>query len=202
VYQTSTCWLVALNWPIYLALLTFGPPLLRVFGRGFGEGEVVLIVLAAAMLVATAVGPVDVVLLMGGRSSWNLVNTIVALAANLTLNLLLTPRYGLAGAALAFAVSVLLNNLMPLAQVWWFLRLHPFGEGVLVAAALSGLCFGLVGLALRELLGPTVVGFAVYAVLGCGLYAALLWRYRAQLEVEALRGILRGRARRRVPAEA
>ena len=28
-YQTTTSWLVALNWPIYLALLTFGPALLR-----------------------------------------------------------------------------------------------------------------------------------------------------------------------------
>jgi O-antigen/teichoic acid export membrane protein len=194
VYQTGTCWMVALNWPIYLVLIVFGPPLVAIFGRDFAGGEVVLVILSAAMLAATAVGPVDVVLLMGGRSSWNLVNTVIALAANLALNLLLTPRFGLAGAAAAFAASILLNNLIPLVQVWWFLGLHPFGAGTWVAAGLSAACFGAVGLAVRALLGPTVTGFAVFAVAGCALYAALLWRFRDRLEVEALRGILRRRA--------
>jgi O-antigen/teichoic acid export membrane protein len=193
VYQTSTCWLVALNWPIYLALLTFGPALLAVFGRDFAGGEVVLVVLSATMLVATACGPVDVVLLMGGKSSWNLANTLVALGANLALNFALTPRYGLAGAAVAFAVGILLNNLLPLVQVWWFLRLHPFGAGVWVAAGLSAVSFGLVGLAIRALLGPTVIGFVAYALVSCVVYAALLWRFRDRLDWAALRGILRRR---------
>ncbi len=108
------------------------------FGRDFAGGEVVLVVLAATMLVATAVGPVDVVLLMGGRSSWNLVNTVVALGANLALNVALIPRYGLAGAAVASAVGILLNNLLPLAQVWRSMGLHPFGPGAGVAGGPVG----------------------------------------------------------------
>jgi O-antigen/teichoic acid export membrane protein len=200
-YQTTTGWMVALNWPIYLALIGFGPALLQVFGRDFAGGEVVLVVLAATMLVATACGPVDVVLLMGGRSSWNLANTLLALAANLTLNFALTPRYGLAGAAVAFAAGILLNNLVPLVQVWWSLRLHPFGGGVGVAAALSAVSFGLVGLAVRALVGPTLAGFVLYGLAGGVLYAVLLWRFRDRLEWAALRGILR-RADRPTPVEA
>ena len=196
-YQTTTSWMVALNWPIYLTLLTFGPVLLAVFGRGFAGGDVVLVVLSATMLLATAVGPVDVVLLMGGRSAWNLVNTLVALAANLALSFALTPRYGLAGAAVAFAAGILLNNLLPLVQVWRSMGLHPFGPGTGVAAALSAVSFGVVGLVLRVVLGPTLTGFVAYAVVGCGLYAVLLWRFRDRLEWEALSGILR---RPRAPA--
>jgi O-antigen/teichoic acid export membrane protein len=201
-YQTTTSWMIALNWPIYLALLTFGPALLQVFGRDFAGGEVVLVVLSATMLVATAVGPVDVVLLMGGRSSWNLVNTVVALGANLALNFALTPRYGLAGAAVAFAAGILLNNLLPLVQVWRSMGLHPFGPGTGMAAILSAVSFGLVGLVLRALAGPTVAGFLAYAVVGCALYAGLLWRFRDRLEWEALSGILRRRTGPRAPAEA
>jgi O-antigen/teichoic acid export membrane protein len=190
-YQTTTSWMVALNWPIYLALIAFGPALLEVLGADFAGGEVVLVVLSATMLVATAAGPVDVVLLMGGRSAWNLANTVAALAANLACNFALTPRFGLAGAAVAFAAGILVNNLLPLAQVWRSMGLHPFGPGTGVAAALAAVSFGLVGLAVRALAGPTLAGFAVYAVLGCGLYAALLWRFRDRLEWAALRGSLR-----------
>jgi len=75
--------------------------------------------------------------------------------------------------------------------VWRSQGLHPFGRGVAVAAALSAVSFGLVGLGLRALLGPTVAGLAVYAVAGGGLYAALLWRYRERLEWQALRAVLR-----------
>jgi O-antigen/teichoic acid export membrane protein len=137
-----------------------------------------------------------VVLLMGGRSSWNLFNTLVSLGANLALNFALTPRYGLAGAAVAFAVGILLNNLLPLVQVWRSMGLHPFGQGTGVAAVLSAVSFGLVGLGIRALLGPTVAGLVAYAAAGVGLYAVLLWRFRDRLEWEALRGILRRRAGR------
>jgi O-antigen/teichoic acid export membrane protein len=153
------------------------------------------------MLVATAVGPVDVVLLMGGGSAWNLVNTVLALGANLALNVALIPRYGLAGAAAASAAGTLLNNLLPLVQVWRSLRLHPFGRGVGVAAVLSLVSFGLLGLGLRALLGPTLVGLVVYVVAGCGLYAALLWRFRDRLDWQALRAVL-ARPRRSRPAGA
>jgi O-antigen/teichoic acid export membrane protein len=195
VYQTATAWLIALTWPIYLALLTFGPALLAVFGADFAGGQVVLVVLAAAMLAATAVGPVDVVLLMGGGSGWNLANTVAALAANLALGVALVPRFGLAGVAVASAAGNLVNNLLPLLQVRRSLGLHPFGPGVGVAAALSAVSFGLVGLGLRALLGPTAAGLAVYAAAGCGLYAALLWRWRDRLAWPALQGILGRRAR-------
>ncbi|HYY77800.1 MAG TPA: lipopolysaccharide biosynthesis protein [Actinomycetes bacterium] len=194
VFQTTTCWMVGLNWPIYLVLVAYGPALLRVFGSGFGEGQVALVILAATMLLATAVGPVDVVLLMGGRSSWNLLNTVLALATNLLLNLALTPRLGLAGAGLAFAGGILVNNLLPLAQVWRLLRLHPFGRGTLVVAGIAAACFGVVGLAMRALAGPSVPAFLAYAVLSCALYAAALWRFRERLELPALAAALLGHA--------
>jgi O-antigen/teichoic acid export membrane protein len=162
----------------------------------------VLVVLAATMLVATAVGPVDVVLLMGGGSTWNLVNTLLALGANLALNVVLIPRYGLAGAAAASAAGTLLNNLLPLVQVWWSMGLHPFGSGVAVAAGLSAVCFGVLGVGLRILLGPTVTGLAVYAVASSVLYAALLWRFRDHLDWQALRGVLARPGRRSRPVGA
>jgi hypothetical protein len=59
-----------------------------------------------------------------------------------------------------------------------------------VAAALSAVCFGAVGVAVRALLGPTVPGLVVYTLTGCALYALLLWRFRERLEVVALRGLL------------
>ena len=76
-----------------LVFAVFGPLLLGVFGRGFDQGSTALAILSVAMLVNLGTGNVTVVLLMGGKSSWNLVNTAIALALNIGLNLVLIPRY-------------------------------------------------------------------------------------------------------------
>ncbi len=107
VYQVATAWLMLMAWPMYLGLAVFAPLLLRVFKPQYVSGASSLEILAVTMLVATGIGPVDMVLLMGGRSFWNLSNVIVALGVNVALSLILIPRIGIAGAALAWAGSIL-----------------------------------------------------------------------------------------------
>ena len=75
-------------------MAVFAPVLVQVFGDGFGGGAIVLTILSLAMLASMACGPVDVVLLMGGRSWWSAGNTMVALTLNVVLNLILIPRTG------------------------------------------------------------------------------------------------------------
>jgi Membrane protein involved in the export of O-antigen and teichoic acid len=156
VYQTATTWLVTLTWPLYLTFALFSPTLLRVFDSGFSAGETSLIVLGLTMLVATGVGTVDVVLLMGGRSSWNLIDTAVALVVGVILNVLLIPPLGVTGAAIAWAASILTRNLASLAQVWIFMRLHPFGPGFKRAAVPALVLYGGLGLVMRLLLGTSI----------------------------------------------
>jgi O-antigen/teichoic acid export membrane protein len=183
VYQASTAWLVLLTWPVYITCLLFAPALLAIFGPGFAGGRAPLLILAGAMLVATAVGPVDVVLLMAGKSWWNLANTMVALGVNIALNLVLIPRYGIAGAGIAWAASVLVNNLVPLAQTWSRLHLHPFGRELPVAAVASAACFVTAGVAARLALGPTLEGLVAYAIVGGTAYLAILRALRDRLEL-------------------
>lgn len=195
VYQAATAWLMLMTWPIYLTIAIFAPVLLGLFGEPYVRAAVPLLIIAVAMMISAATGPVDVVLLMAGRSTWNLFNTVLALTANVVLNLLLIPRLGITGAAIAWATSILLNNLVPLAQVWRFLDMHPFGPGFPRAATLALLCFGGIGLASRLLVGATAAGLAIAVVLGGGAYLLLLRRNREPLELPVLGETLRARSR-------
>lgn len=199
VYQTSTAWLMLAAWPIYLSLAVFAPVLLGIFGREFVAGQYVLVILALTMLLASGVGPVDVVLLMGGKSVWNLANTVASLTLNVSLNLVLIPRLGITGAALAWSVSILVNNLAPLAQVWAFLRLHPFGSAVARAALSAAVCYGILGLTIRFVFGASIATLIVYQVVAGLLYLACLVRFRVPLELAAFWQALR-RRRRETPA--
>jgi O-antigen/teichoic acid export membrane protein len=196
VYQTATWWLIVASWPVFLVFAVFGPLLLGVFGTGFDQGATALAILSVAMLVNLGTGNVTVVLLMGGKSSWNLVNTAIALALNIGLNLLLIPRYGIEGSAIAWAVSIIVDNVLALVEVWLFLGMRPFGRGYLPAAGTALVCIGGVGLAARAVFGPGAVGFVVFLVVALPLYAIAIWRRREVLRLGELFGAF-GRTRTR-----
>jgi O-antigen/teichoic acid export membrane protein len=186
LYQTATVWLMALAFPAYITTMVFAPLLLGVFGRGFGSGATSLIILGAANLFAAACGPVDVVLLMAGRSGLSLVNNGIALSANVGLNLLLIPRYGINGAAIAWAASLFITNAFPLVQVWRSPGVHPFGRGWATILGLSVACVAGVQVVVRLLLGSTLTALVVAIVATAALYGFALHRYRDALDVRAL----------------
>jgi O-antigen/teichoic acid export membrane protein len=195
VYQTSTWWLTAASWPLYLLLAIFSPLVLRIFGEEFVSGHVALTILASGMLVSMACGPVSVVLLMGGKSSWNLYNTILSATVGIGLSVVLTPKYGIEGAAVAAATAVVLNNIVPLVQVWLSMRLHPLGFGFGVVAASALATFGGLGLLARVTFGPSAPAFLLAAAAATILYLALLNHFRHTLQLGVIRDVLKFRRR-------
>jgi O-antigen/teichoic acid export membrane protein len=196
IYRTTTAWLTLVSWPIYLMALLFAPLLLGIFGPGYQRGAAAAAILCAAMLVATACGPVDSMLLMGGRSGLSLMNTGLALATNVGLDLLLVPSMGVTGAALGWAAAIFVNNLLPLWQVNRHLRMHPVGEGTKAAFLVCLVSFGAVAGACRLVLGDGLLGFVVAGLLGTGTFLWMARRRAGELELAALAAVPRRRQRR------
>lgn len=194
LYQTSTGWVVALTWPLYLLVAVFAPAYLQAFGAGYRQGSaaVVVALLCAAMLVAAACGMVDMVLTMGGRTTWNLANVALAFGVNLAVDLVAIPRLGILGAALGWALALLAKNLVPLGQIAAVLRLHPFGPGTIRAALLAAGCVGVPAIAARLLFGAGPAGLAVALAVAVPAYAAgcLACRHQLRLSPTALLGRL------------
>ena len=189
LFETATAWLVLIAWPLYLLCAVFATPMMAAFGAGYEGGTDVILVLTGAMLVASASGMVNMVLSMAGRTSWNLVTTVLGLAANLSLNIILIPHLGVLGAALAWAAAILINNVVPLALIVWSLRIHPYGAATLVAGGLAGLCFGVLPFLGRAVLGDGIATLAGLAALGAILYAGGCWRLRKPLRLGTLRAL-------------
>lgn len=196
LFETATSWLVLLAWPAYLTVMIFGSTLVRTFGAGYGEGAEVLAIVGGAFLFATATGPVDVVLLMGGKSKLSLLNNVVALVVNIGLNLALIPSMGLRGAAIAWGASLLISNLLPLIQVWRTIGIQPIGPRWSLAVGAALLAVGLPEVVLRLVLGPSVPAMALAVLVSGTLYVGVLWTCRERLELASLVAGLRRRSRR------
>jgi O-antigen/teichoic acid export membrane protein len=186
VYHTATSWLVAASWPFLLVLLVFAPLFLSMFGQHFVIGASVTMLLAAGSLLNMAIGPIGAVLLMGGHSLWGLFISVFSLALNVTLNLILIPKYGMVGSAIAWDASIVVNNVLPMIVASKLMKITPLGRGFFVAAAASLSVYGGLGLLTRMIFGTAVVPFLVYLVVATLLYALLLLRFRRSLQLGAL----------------
>jgi O-antigen/teichoic acid export membrane protein len=196
LYQTATGWLVFTTWPLYLLVICYAPVYLRLFGSGYRSGAPVVAVLACATLIATGCGMVDVVLSMAGRTRWNLGNVSLALAAMVAIDLALIPHLGALGAAIGLATAVVVNNLLPLAQVGSALGLHPFGRATLAAAGLAAGCFGLLPLAVAVVAGTGPKALLIAVVIATTAYLTGARRLRRTLALDAFAAALRRRKRR------
>ncbi|CAM3556959.1 polysaccharide biosynthesis C-terminal domain-containing protein [Stackebrandtia soli] len=180
LYQTTTAWIVLATWPLFLTTAVAAPFYLGLFGPEYTGDDAVAVVwvLAAGMVLSSGCGVVDMVLSMAGRTSWQLYNVCAALAVNVTIDLLLIPRWGILGAAIGWTAALAVNNLIPLCQLAFTFGLHPFGRSTTRAMALAAACFVVPPLA-GESFGSTALVVSVMAAVGC--YLATAWRFRATL---------------------
>ncbi len=197
VYQVSTWWVMIGSWPVYIVIAVWSSFFMRhLFGASFVFGATALTIMSLGMLVSMAAGPVQVILLMGGHVVWNLANTVLTLILTAVLSLVLIPHHGIDGAALALAIATAVNNIAALIQVRVLMRLGTLGRGFWIVAAASVVCFGVVGVLMRNEIGSSIGSFGAFALLSSALYAVALYWFRDVLELGVLWDTLIGARRR------
>jgi O-antigen/teichoic acid export membrane protein len=184
LYAISTAWLIMLTWPMYILLAIFAPSAMGIFGSGFVSGSGALVILSGAVILGAGVGPVDILLVMKGKSTWSLWNTGLAAGLSIVLNLILIPILGVVGAAISLATSRVVANLLPLAQLNHLANLHPFGDTWARAALTSSLIFGGVGLIVKFALGSGLTAAITAGVIAALAYVPVLWRSRALIGLD------------------
>jgi O-antigen/teichoic acid export membrane protein len=100
-------------WPSLAAtvlILALGKPFLWLFGPQFVDGYALMFILAVGLLSRAAVGPVERLLNMLGEQRACALVYAFAFAVNLGLCILLIPRFGATGAAIATSCAVLAES--------------------------------------------------------------------------------------------
>ena len=126
LFKSLTRWTLAATMPVFLLLLIAPGDALRIFGSEFSGGQTALLILLAGQFINIATGSVGFILIMVGRTGWDLVVYAGSLALNLALAFWLCPRYGMEGAAIANAVTFALSKWARLALVKRFVDIQPY----------------------------------------------------------------------------
>jgi O-antigen/teichoic acid export membrane protein len=126
LFKSLTRWTLAATLPAFLVLLVAPEPALRLFGSEFTGGKTALLVLIAGQFINVATGSVGFVLIMVGRTGWDLIVYAASLVVNLGLAYWLCPEYGMTGAAVANSVTFALSKWARLAFVYRFVHIQPY----------------------------------------------------------------------------
>lgn len=194
VHRMSTVGAVASTWPVYLGLAVFSPAVLSLVGERFVEGADALTVLCVAMLGVVATGNANTVLNMAGKSHWAAVNTGVATAVMLGLDLLLVPSLGMVGAAIGWGAALLTDAALGTLELRRGVGIRFWDPRATAAAATAVVAFGGPALLVRALLGTSLPAAAAGAAVASAVYAATVWTRRRALGLDAFAATLRKRS--------
>lgn len=176
LYETVTRVLVGLAMPFYTTLIVFAPVALSLFGPGFVEGRHALRVAAAGMALALSAGALQSVILMAGKSSWQVQNKVAALLTIIVSLWFLVPTWGIVGAAAAWVAAISVDTWRAAVQVRR-LGVALVARETLLVAVTAVVLFGSVGAATAALL-PGWPGLVAHLAVAGSCYVLVIWRRR------------------------
>ncbi|MFL5735734.1 MAG: polysaccharide biosynthesis C-terminal domain-containing protein [Actinomycetota bacterium] len=171
LYKALTRWMLAGTIPLLLLILVVPGPILLVFGGNFASGTTALRILLIGQLINVAVGSVGFILIMVGRTGWDLAVYAGSFVLDLVVAFALCPSLGTKGAAIAQAITLAVSNGVRLYLVWRFVHIQPFNKyyfRLAIPAGVTLLAMAATHLVLRhaawpvDLLGTGIVGGFVY----------------------------------------
>ena len=174
LYKNVTRWTLAATIPVLLVLGILPEETLRIFGNEFRAGADALRILIIGMIVPVMVGTVGFILIMAGRTGWDLVIYLAAFAIDIGVAVSLAGPTGLGirGAAIAQALTLSFSATARLLLVRRFLGIWPFDRAwlrLLVPTALGAVSMALAHAAMPndrwflDLLVSAAAGGLVYA---------------------------------------
>jgi len=142
VYGTVTRWTVTAAIPPLLVVNLYSREILAIFGPEFPAGTWVLVLLSASQFANCLIGPTSYMLVMTDHQYLVMGNSLVLGVLNVVLNYVCILYFGLIGAAVATASTLVLINATRLVELWYTERMIPYSLAFwkpLTAGTLTGL---------------------------------------------------------------
>lgn len=111
-FAATTRWIFLASLLAGIVVVVFGARILEFFGRDFASGYPSLLILTVGHVLAAVLGPLTSFLMMTGRQDSAAVVHVSSAVANVLLNLVLIPRFGIVGAAFASSLSLIIMQLV------------------------------------------------------------------------------------------
>jgi len=168
VFTATTKWISLIAFPIVLVLILFPESVIRLFFRPeYIPAATALGVYALGMFSRVFVGPNGAMIKAINQTRVDLISAVIGAMTNIVLNIVLIPRFGIEGAALATGLGFLMYNITEVSVVYYHMGIHPFALNSVKPLLVTVI----VAISIQRYLMPAEVGFAGLFLFGVGITA-------------------------------
>ena len=165
LYVLISRWILLLTLPLFSILFFFPRYVLSfLFGSSYIGASSVLIILSIGFIFHVILGPNGSTLTAFGNVKIQMYSSVASMVSNIGLNIILIPPYGIQGAAVATAVSLVIPNLILSIELFRRNRLHPFSINY-VKPVLFSIIFIIVFSYIFKLFTPTLFLIILYILI-------------------------------------
>jgi O-antigen/teichoic acid export membrane protein len=119
VVTVSTRVILLINFLIMLVMIFLGKPILKLtYGPEYVGAYLPLTIILVGQTINSATGTVAPLLNMGDKEKSTVLAVAISTVVNIGLNMLLSPKYGINGAAIATSISLIVLNVL----LWWMVK--------------------------------------------------------------------------------
>jgi len=174
LYQDVCRWITAIGFAPFLLTVLLAKDFMAIFGGEFVAGWPVLVLIAAAQMFSSSVGPTNRILAMTGRQNIFMITILSSTAVSIAGSVPLVYLYGAVGAAVATAAGLVVFNVASVLFVRRLLGVWPYNSQYLKPLVAGSLGAAVVLVARLALTPPEgVAAILVFGPLFLLAYVAL-----------------------------
>lgn len=170
-YRIITKWTFTVGLMIFLGIVFFGESALHLFGREFIYGHTALILVAVGNLAKVITGQSGSMNSMTGHTKVNLVTSVVTFVINVVLNLILIPKHGIIGAAIATLVSSIIGNFTSLIYLYITQKIQPYDITYLKPIVAGGVSYTVIYFINRAIMWEGVTDILIKGCIYVAVFA-------------------------------
>jgi len=175
-YTISTKWCFIGTLPIFFVVFLFPEVMLNLFfGSRYIGAAIVLQILAFGFFLNPISGPNYHTLIAIGKTKTIMKIFLISGITNIILNVILIPRLGIVGAAIATSSSVAFANLMLSAKLFQFSKIHPLSRNYVKSISLSIAVIFLFYIVARNFMTVNIWVLILFFILFLFVYFLLLF---------------------------
>ncbi len=132
IYTIITKWICFFTFPMFIFLFIFTEPFISwIYGNEYIIASDTLRILSFAIISTNFAGPNAPTLISLGKPRLVMYSLIISSLINIILNILLIPNYGIEGAAISMAVSLICFNLIKCGVLYISKNIHPISYNLI-----------------------------------------------------------------------
>src|SRR5690606_3469645 len=184
LYQKSSLNLFIISGLIFLLIVVNVNQLYTLIPSAYSEGLFVVILISFAKLLVSLLGNNNAILFNSDYYRVVLLQGLLLTVLTITLNMVLIPKYGLNGSAVATFISIVVYNVIKISFVYRKFKMQPFSINTGKTFVLILLCVAL--FYFWEFPFSSVLNIVLKSILVGGIYTTVVYKWQFSFDIVAL----------------